>query len=316
MGSVKRKDLEKAEADIKYAIKWIFVEYNYLSGFKFPMAELLRYRHPHGGKVLNADEIVLSKEEEAYKTAVRALRYLGECNKRTKNNVENIIRDLRIAVAQNHELTKLERKVEITYNQLLEAFSIYSTEFRGNLSRIVKNIKKKKQLLKAGQQQAVKKAETEICRIARDTEKHVDVLRVWIKYLEKTLERVETEIETEAKKIHNVIVKDPRLKRMLIRIEQGEDINILDHGWTALMIASAKDYPGIVKTLLEHHANPDIQDDRGYTALILAAWGRKVIIVRILLEYGANRELRCDSGTALELAEEKGDPNVIREFER
>ena len=86
-------------------------------------------------------------------------------------------------------------------------------------------------------------------------------------------------------------------------LNAGADPNLAgdeeyDEGMTALMyIASsffASNRAEVIKFLVEHGANVDIQNDKGKTALMLA--GENTDAVRALIEMGANLDLRDNEG--------------------
>jgi 5-methylcytosine-specific restriction endonuclease McrBC regulatory subunit McrC len=86
----------------------------------------------------------------------------------------------------------------------------------------------------------------------------------------------------------------------------NEKVNVnsrLNHGETALMLASMKGNIKIVKLLLEYEANPNLQEEYGFTALMLASMKGNIKIVKLLLEYEANPNLQNKDGwTALMFA--------------
>jgi ankyrin repeat protein len=91
-------------------------------------------------------------------------------------------------------------------------------------------------------------------------------------------------------------------------------------GATALMIAAGKGHPGIVRLLVNTHADPDATDDEGITALSYAAMGN-VETVRALLEAkeaeGADtlalyvNHRNHYNETALMTAAIKGTPDIV-----
>jgi hypothetical protein len=69
--------------------------------------------------------------------------------------------------------------------------------------------------------------------------------------------------------------------------------NISDkHDMTPLMYAVTKnqdnDHGEVIKTLLQHHADPDAQNNKGETALMIAALKDDYDAAELLVEYGAN----------------------------
>lgn len=78
-------------------------------------------------------------------------------------------------------------------------------------------------------------------------------------------------------------------------LKSGADINYKENqlGSTALIKASQKGYPEIVKLLIERGAKLDIQRNDGGTALHMAAQNGHAEIIKLLIEGGANLNLRA-----------------------
>jgi ankyrin repeat protein len=71
-----------------------------------------------------------------------------------------------------------------------------------------------------------------------------------------------------------------------------------------------------VKLLLEHGADPNIQDRYGWTSLHEAAIRGFVNVVKLLLEYGADPTVKDKDGrTPLDLARAKGRRKVVSVIE-
>ena len=107
-------------------------------------------------------------------------------------------------------------------------------------------------------------------------------------------------------------------KSKSIMLRRKMNINIRDRdGTTALMYSiihgnfrEDKDQIKLVKWLLDHEANPNMQDIYGITALIFATVGRYANVINLLLNYGADVNMKNISGdTALFYA--KGDEKII-----
>ncbi len=82
---------------------------------------------------------------------------------------------------------------------------------------------------------------------------------------------------------------------------------------SALMLAAANGHVEIVKCLLEHGAEPDIQDSYERTALIWAVKGGHTQVVRELLNRGADVHIRNVNGdTALWYASYRSDVEIAR----
>jgi ankyrin repeat protein len=97
-------------------------------------------------------------------------------------------------------------------------------------------------------------------------------------------------------------------------LEHGADINAKESegGQTALMWAAANKSPDILKVLLEHKADTQVQSKGGSTALIFAAQQGDLESTAALLDAGANPNLtgRRDALTALLLAAESFSAEV------
>lgn len=89
-------------------------------------------------------------------------------------------------------------------------------------------------------------------------------------------------------------------------LDHGADPNMQDRSLqTPLFHASANDHLDIAQLLLDHGADPNIRDRIGGTALMEASANNYHSIVRLLLDHGADPNIRDKHGdTALSL----GDP--------
>lgn len=82
--------------------------------------------------------------------------------------------------------------------------------------------------------------------------------------------------------------------------------------WTALHKASFKGYLDIVRLLINHKGNINLQTSDGNTALMLASWKGKLNVVKELLDNDADHELRNGKGkTARMVAEDKRHKHCI-----
>ena len=86
------------------------------------------------------------------------------------------------------------------------------------------------------------------------------------------------------------------VKRLVVSC--GVDPNVKDNdGRTPLHRAAKRGHVDIVKLLLEHGANPNIQENKyGYTPLHVAVKNCHVDVVRVLLEHGADPTIRDNEG--------------------
>lgn len=86
-------------------------------------------------------------------------------------------------------------------------------------------------------------------------------------------------------------------------IENVKDINYNSDMGTALMAATYKNQPELVKSLLMKKANPNAIDANGTTALLLAVQFKNTALVKLLLEYNADKTIKDKKGkTAFEYA--------------
>ena len=84
-------------------------------------------------------------------------------------------------------------------------------------------------------------------------------------------------------------------------------------GDTALMLAAYNGHEACVKALLRAKANPDLLDKYGHTALMWAAHRGNEACVKALLRAKANTELLDNNGhTALQHAEAKGHTAIAK----
>ena len=103
--------------------------------------------------------------------------------------------------------------------------------------------------------------------------------------------------------------------RILIECDPA-DINARDGGgWTSLHMASARHHfkgSSVVRLLLEHGADTNVQNRHGRTPLHFASFSGAVEVVPLLLEHGANVEVKGDDGmTALQEAVGRGHDKVV-----
>ncbi|OQE25306.1 hypothetical protein PENSTE_c006G05151 [Penicillium steckii] len=116
------------------------------------------------------------------------------------------------------------------------------------------------------------------------------------------------------------LFKLPDILNLLITIP-GISINHSDsRGKTALHFAAELGTEPIVRSLLEHGADPDPKDNEKETPLFLAAKNGSESVVRILLEAGANPNHTCDNQVhALGAARTEGHRDVaqiIHDFDK
>lgn len=83
-----------------------------------------------------------------------------------------------------------------------------------------------------------------------------------------------------------------RIDELLSLIDQGIPVNLTNSkGDSLLILAAYNDHAGLVRGLLERHAEVDRMNDRGQTALSCAVFRQNEDITRQLLEAGADVDL-------------------------
>lgn len=98
-------------------------------------------------------------------------------------------------------------------------------------------------------------------------------------------------------------------------IENVKDINYNSDMGTALMAATYKNQPQLVKLLLEKKANPNATDANGITALSLAVQFKNTELVKMLLDYKADKTIKDKKGkTAFEYAVFSQNEPIINLF--
>jgi len=95
-------------------------------------------------------------------------------------------------------------------------------------------------------------------------------------------------------------------------IENVKDINYNSDMGTALMAATYKNQPELVKLLLDKKANPDVSDANGTTALSLAVQFKNDQLVKLLLDHKADKKIKDNKGkTAFEYAVFSQNEHII-----
>ena len=81
-------------------------------------------------------------------------------------------------------------------------------------------------------------------------------------------------------------------------LRHGADPNIQNnYGWTPLHFVASYGYPEVAELLLKHGANPNVQDNDGDTPLHKAAVSGYLEVVELLLERGADPNMRDNDGS-------------------
>ncbi len=104
-------------------------------------------------------------------------------------------------------------------------------------------------------------------------------------------------------------------KALKFFIKNNIDINLqhLNYGYTAILIASIRGRKDIIKLLIKNNANLDIQTRCGDTALILSILMERLDIAKLLIENGANVNLHNDTGrSAFNIAKLMGYEDVLK----
>jgi len=84
-------------------------------------------------------------------------------------------------------------------------------------------------------------------------------------------------------------------------LDAGADVDAMNKsGYTVLMVASSVNNPDILKILIQHGANMDVQDrEYGWTALIWSAKEGYVSNVRVFVNSGADIGLEDVTGMSV-----------------
>jgi len=108
-------------------------------------------------------------------------------------------------------------------------------------------------------------------------------------------------------------VRGNDLVRLKTILDQGADVNTADgRGATPLMYAAVVGSVEVMRFLLEHHADPNAQNQFGSTALIWSA--TDLAKVQLLLDHGANPNLASKKGRTplLVAAMSDGSAPIVR----
>ena len=96
-------------------------------------------------------------------------------------------------------------------------------------------------------------------------------------------------------------------------LENGAQVDLLENGWPALILASQKGYFEVVKVLLENGAQVNFQRGGGWSALMTASENGHVEVARILIEHKALVDLqRANGASALIIASQNGHAEVVK----
>jgi ankyrin repeat protein len=98
-------------------------------------------------------------------------------------------------------------------------------------------------------------------------------------------------------------------------LDHGADPNLQDEdGDTALMFASLRGYTDMVSLLLlDHGTDPNLRNDFGWSALMYASYMGRIDMARLLLDHGADPNLQNVHGwTALMEASNRGCTDMVR----
>ncbi len=108
---------------------------------------------------------------------------------------------------------------------------------------------------------------------------------------------------------------DGDMEMVRFLVELGADVNFRDRqGMSVLLHAAADGDMEMVRFLVERGADLEVQNNNdlsGNTALINAVWHDEVEIVRLLVELGADVNARSGGRTALSIAKENGNQEII-----
>ncbi|EDO43228.1 predicted protein [Nematostella vectensis] len=93
----------------------------------------------------------------------------------------------------------------------------------------------------------------------------------------------------------------------------GSEVNmVIDAGRNALHLAAEAGRENILRYLLQHGANPLVEDDTGVSPLLIAIWHGDVTCVKVLLEFGADPTGKSpDDETYVECAKENPEIQAL-----
>ena len=97
-------------------------------------------------------------------------------------------------------------------------------------------------------------------------------------------------------------------------IQRGADVNVVSDKWgtTALTTAAKGGHLELVKMLIHHGADLDVQDGKGRPALIHAVRAGFADVAVLLFQKGANMDLKDSGGKGVwEHARELSDDSVL-----
>jgi ankyrin repeat protein len=108
-------------------------------------------------------------------------------------------------------------------------------------------------------------------------------------------------------------IKDISIEIVKTLVDHGADVNVQNnYGGTPLFLASLFDRADLVSLLLLAGADTNIKDDSGETALMYAAWRGNVEMMRALLSRGARvNDQSSDGRTSLRDARREAIPVLI-----
>ncbi|PQQ05625.1 hypothetical protein Pyn_23676 [Prunus yedoensis var. nudiflora] len=103
---------------------------------------------------------------------------------------------------------------------------------------------------------------------------------------------------------------DIKLLRYLI--SKGADVNSQSEAGTPLIWAAGHGQQEAVKVLLEHHANPNSENDDSITPLLSSVAAGSLPCLELLIQAGAKVNISAGGATPLHIAADIGSPEILQ----
>ncbi|CAB4285648.1 unnamed protein product [Prunus armeniaca] len=108
---------------------------------------------------------------------------------------------------------------------------------------------------------------------------------------------------------HSAGLGDIELLRYLI--SKGADVNSQSEAGTPLIWAAGHGQQDAVKVLLEHHANPNSENDDSITPLLSSVAAGSLPCLELLIQAGAKVNISAGGATPLHIAADIGSPEIL-----
>ncbi|BBH06711.1 ankyrin repeat family protein [Prunus dulcis] len=109
---------------------------------------------------------------------------------------------------------------------------------------------------------------------------------------------------------HSAGLGDIELLRYLI--SKGADVNSQSEAGTPLIWAAGHGQQDAVKVLLEHHANPNSENDDSITPLLSSVAAGSLPCLELLIQAGAKVNISAGGATPLHIAADIGSPEILQ----